>query len=84
MTKQIALRIPDEYLARIDAAVKGGRYPNRTATIRAALESFLTEERDRMIAETYRDAYGASEQEDWVGATGAEAIAEVIDADSTG
>src|SRR5438067_9091051 len=54
MTKQIAVRIPDEALAAIDAAVADGRFPNRTAAVLAGIESLLREERRRAIEEADR------------------------------
>lgn len=70
MAQQIAVRIPEEDLARIDAAVKRGRFPSRAAAVRAGLELLLKVEREREIAEEYRRAYSVSPQDDWVGEVG--------------
>lgn len=70
MAQQIAVRIPSEDLARIDAAVERGRFASRAAAVRAGLELLLKVEREREIAEEYRRAYAASPQEDWVGEAG--------------
>lgn len=57
MTKQIALRIPDEMLAKLDGYVGRGKFTNRTAAVRAAIEALIDEEEERQIAEEYKRAY---------------------------
>jgi Arc/MetJ-type ribon-helix-helix transcriptional regulator len=84
MTKQLAVRIPDDTLAAIDAAVAGGRFPNRTAAVLAGVESLLREERDRAIDEAYRRGYGAQPQEDWVGQAGLSAFSSFVAAEERG
>ncbi|HUA49709.1 MAG TPA: YlcI/YnfO family protein [Solirubrobacteraceae bacterium] len=50
MTKQIAVRLPDELVAFVDAVVESGRQPSRAAVVTRSLER----ERRRLAAE--RDA----------------------------
>jgi Arc/MetJ-type ribon-helix-helix transcriptional regulator len=70
MSEQVAIRIPAESLAGLDAAVLRGRFPTRAAAVRAAIEMLLRVEREREIAAEYRRAYGTPPQEDWVGEAG--------------
>ncbi len=78
MSQQIAVRLPDQALAGIDAAVAAGRYPTRAAAVRAGVERVLADEREREIAEEYRRGYGEHPQEDWVGEAGLRFMAEVL------
>lgn len=70
MTTQIPLRIPDEDLTELDAAIARGSFPNRSAALRAGLELLLREERERAIDDAYRRGYGEHPQEDWIGTDG--------------
>lgn len=70
VTMQIAVRIPDEHLARIDAAVAEGRYERRAAAVRAGVDRLLREERNREIAERYERGYARHRQEEWIGQAG--------------
>ena len=70
MTVQIPLRIPEDDLAELDQVVARGRFPNRSAALRAGLDLLLREERERAIDEAYRRGYGAHPQEDWIGEAG--------------
>ncbi|HEY8866379.1 MAG TPA: ribbon-helix-helix protein, CopG family [Solirubrobacteraceae bacterium] len=78
MSQQIAIRLPDEDLDRLDEVIAAGGYASRAAAVRAAIDMLLREEREREIADEYRRAYGEHPQEPWVGeaglALGAEAI----------
>jgi Arc/MetJ-type ribon-helix-helix transcriptional regulator len=47
MTKQIAVRLPDELVEFVDRAVESGSAPTRAAVVRRALER----ERRRAVAE---------------------------------
>jgi len=78
---QIAVRLSDDELARLDASVARGRYPTRAAAVRAGLERLLREERDRELADAYRVAYGRAPQDE-LGDAGAVLAAEVADEDS--
>jgi Arc/MetJ-type ribon-helix-helix transcriptional regulator len=50
MSKQIAVRLPDELVAFIDGVVESGRQPSRAAVVASALE------RERRRAAAARDA----------------------------
>ena len=63
MSQQIAIRLDDEDLTALDAAVAAGRYPSRAAAVRAGIGELLREQRDREIAEAYRRAYSEHPQE---------------------
>ncbi|MGH2714535.1 MAG: ribbon-helix-helix domain-containing protein [Thermoleophilaceae bacterium] len=79
MSAQIAVRIPERYLAAVDEAVRAGRFPSRAAAVREALERLLAEEREGEIVEQYRRAYSRDPQEDWVGRVGEALMAESIE-----
>jgi Arc/MetJ-type ribon-helix-helix transcriptional regulator len=70
MTTQIALRITDEDLAELDAAIALGSFRNRSAALRAGLDLVLREERERPIDDVYRRGYGEHPQEAWLGTDG--------------
>ena len=81
---QIAIRIADTDLDRLDAAVARGRFPTRAAAVRAGVDLLLRDERDREIEERYRRAYGAQPQDESTGRAGAILMATVIAAEETG
>jgi Arc/MetJ-type ribon-helix-helix transcriptional regulator len=70
MSVQIAVRLTDEDLGRLDAAVGRGVFPSRAAAVRVGLRRLLDAEREAQIAEAYRRGYGAEPQERWVGEAG--------------
>jgi Arc/MetJ-type ribon-helix-helix transcriptional regulator len=70
MGVQIAVRLPDEDLERLDAAVARGSYPSRAAAVRAGLRRLLVDEREARIAEAYRRGYAADPADREVGETG--------------
>ena len=78
MTIQIPIRIAEEDLAELDAAIARGRYPNRSAALRSGLKLLLRAEREREIEEAYRRGYGEHPQEDWIGEAGLWAGAELL------
>ena len=84
MTIQIPVRIPDEDLAELDAAIARGSFPNRSAALRAGLDLLLREERERAIDEAYRRGYGAHPQEDWIGEAGLSLFAALVKAEESG
>ena len=47
-----------------------GRFANRSAALRAGLDTVLREERERVIDDAYRLGYGKHPQEDWIGEAG--------------
>jgi Arc/MetJ-type ribon-helix-helix transcriptional regulator len=75
---QIAIRLADADLRRLDAAVAQGRYPTRAAAVRAGVERLLRDEREHEIAQQYRRAYGAQPQDDSTGRAGVALMATVI------
>ena len=58
MSLQIAVRLSDAEVEKLDALVAAGRYPSRAAAVRAGLELLFREEREREIVEAYRRGYG--------------------------
>jgi Arc/MetJ-type ribon-helix-helix transcriptional regulator len=70
MSVQIAVRLTDDDLERLDAAVARGVFPSRAAAVRAGLARLLGEEREAQIAEAYRRGYATAPQEPWIGAAG--------------
>jgi Arc/MetJ-type ribon-helix-helix transcriptional regulator len=70
MSVQIAVRLPDDDLERLDAAVARGVFPSRAAAVRAGLQRLLGEEREAQIAEAYRRGYASDPEADWVGEAG--------------
>lgn len=72
MSIQIAVRLAEEDLKRLDAAIARGAFPSRAAAVRAGLASLLREEREAQIDASYRRAYctGSPEEEDRVGEAG--------------
>ena len=84
MTIQIPVRIPDEDLAELDAAIARGSFPNRSAALRAALDLLLREERERAIDDAYRRGYGAHPQEEWIGDDGLALFEALVKAEESG
>ncbi len=70
MSVQIAVRLAEGDLERLDAAVARGAFPSRAAAMRAGLIWLLREEREAQIHAAYRRAYSTDPQEDWVGEAG--------------
>jgi Arc/MetJ-type ribon-helix-helix transcriptional regulator len=48
-TEQIAVRLPEEMLARLDALVGRGRFPNRVSAVRQGIELLIEVEEQRAI-----------------------------------
>lgn len=78
---QIAVRLPDTDLRRLDEAVALGRYPTRAAAVRAGVERLLHEEREAEIEAQYRRAYAAQPQEESGGRTGLALMAAAVTRD---
>jgi Arc/MetJ-type ribon-helix-helix transcriptional regulator len=53
----LAVRVPDDLLATLDALVADGRYPNRTAAVTAALERLVADEHRRAVDHQIVDGY---------------------------
>jgi Arc/MetJ-type ribon-helix-helix transcriptional regulator len=70
MSPQIAVRLADDDLRRLDAAIARGAFANRAAAVRAGLDRLLRDEREAEIAEAYRRGYAADPEEDAVGEAG--------------
>jgi len=70
MSTQIAVRLADEDLERLDAAIARGAFPSRAAAVRAGLDRLLSDEREAQISEAYRRGYATGDDEGVVGETG--------------
>ncbi|HKE99543.1 MAG TPA: ribbon-helix-helix domain-containing protein [Actinomycetes bacterium] len=49
MAQQLTLKLPEEDLARLDALIRAGRFPNRHAALRAAFERMLDAEGEALV-----------------------------------
>jgi Arc/MetJ-type ribon-helix-helix transcriptional regulator len=80
MTVQIAVRLPDDVLARLDGLVADGAYENRAAAVRAGIEALMERERrqatDRAVVAGYRRMPPTQAEEQAALASLREAIAE--------
>ncbi len=74
MTVQVPVRLTEEDLAALDAAVAAGRFASRSEALRAGLTHVLHQEREREIEEAYRRGYGEHPQEEWIGEAGLAAM----------
>jgi len=68
---QIAIRLPEEDLKALDAAIASGRYENRATALRQGLRGLLRREYEDDIARAYERAYAVHPQEDSIGEAGA-------------
>lgn len=75
MTTQVPVRLTNEDVAALDAAVARGRFSSRSDALRAGLAAVLREEEEREIDEAYARGYGRHPQEDWVGEAGLATLA---------
>ncbi|MCU0270488.1 MAG: ribbon-helix-helix domain-containing protein [Acidimicrobiales bacterium] len=57
MTTQIAVKLPDDLVERLDALVDAGRFPSRSSGVRRALETLLLAEERRRIDEGFRRGF---------------------------
>lgn len=79
---QIAVRLADEELERLDAAIARGAFASRAEAVRAGLVRVLREEREAQIEQAYRRAYAATPDEvDEVGEVGLSLGAELLSGD---
>ncbi|MFN0026017.1 MAG: ribbon-helix-helix domain-containing protein [Acidimicrobiales bacterium] len=67
MTRQVALKLPDELLDRLDALVAGGRFESRSHAIRGGLELVVEQEARRMIDEAFRIGFAALPEDEATG-----------------
>jgi Arc/MetJ-type ribon-helix-helix transcriptional regulator len=56
MTKQIAVKLPDDLVDEIDRLVDGGTFSNRSQAIRTGLEAMVAGQRRQEIDRQYRAA----------------------------
>jgi Arc/MetJ-type ribon-helix-helix transcriptional regulator len=70
MSVQIAVRLADEEIERLDAAVARGAFASRAEAVRAGLVRVLREEREAQIEQAYRRAYAAAPEQDEIGRVG--------------
>jgi Arc/MetJ-type ribon-helix-helix transcriptional regulator len=84
MTVQVPVRLTEEDVSRLDAAVASGRYRSRSDALRRGLELVLREERDREIEESYRRGYGKYPQEEWIGEVGLALLAQRVAEEEAG
>jgi Arc/MetJ-type ribon-helix-helix transcriptional regulator len=75
---QIAIRLADADLERLDAAVAEGRFPSRAAAVRAGVDRLLRDERDREIAGQYQRAYGTQPQDEAIGRANLALMATIV------
>lgn len=61
---QIATRLPEDDVARLDALVSEGRYASRADAVRAAVATFLEVERRRRVGEAIVEGYRRTPQSD--------------------
>ena len=59
MTVQIALKLPEELAARLDALVSAGCFENRTQAIRTGIEAVVAQHERRRIDQALIDGYTA-------------------------
>lgn len=58
MTTQIAVKLPDDVLARVDQLVSEGLFPSRSAAVRRGLEAILQARASQVIDRAYEEGYG--------------------------
>ena len=73
MSVQIAVRIPDALIGRLDDVVSAGRFETRADAVRAALEALLETERRAEVGRRIVEGYQRVPQEDADVATASEA-----------
>ena len=56
-TQQVAVRLPEPLLARLDDLVASGTYESRAAAVRAGIEAIARLERERRIDRAIVDGY---------------------------
>jgi Arc/MetJ-type ribon-helix-helix transcriptional regulator len=64
MSEQIAVRMPDELAAALEALVSSGRFPTKADAVRAAVEALLESERRRELGDKIADGYRRVPQDD--------------------
>lgn len=56
MTKQIAVKLPDELIGELDRLVAGGTFETRSHAVRAGVEAILSARRRADVERRYRDS----------------------------
>lgn len=64
MSEQIAVRMPDELAAAVDALVTSGRFPTKADAVRTAVEALVESERRHELGERIADGYRRVPQDD--------------------
>lgn len=57
MTVQIAVKLPDELVARLDELVRAGMFPSRSSGVRRALELLLGAEGRRRVDAAFAEGF---------------------------
>jgi Arc/MetJ-type ribon-helix-helix transcriptional regulator len=57
MTTQVAVRLPDDVVARVDELVASGSFGSRSDAVRAALESLLRTAERRAVDQSFADGF---------------------------
>lgn len=60
MTTQIAVKLPDEVVVAVDRLVSEGRFPNRSATVRRALDVLLASVERESVDQAFARGFGAT------------------------
>jgi len=58
MTVQIAVKLPDDLVSRLDELVRSGKFPSRSSGIRRALEVLLRAEERRRVDTAFAEGFG--------------------------
>lgn len=58
MTAQIAVKLPDDVLARVDELVREGSYESRSQVVRRGIDLVLAVERRSEVDRAYQQGYG--------------------------
>ncbi|MGH9185557.1 MAG: ribbon-helix-helix domain-containing protein [Acidimicrobiales bacterium] len=61
---QLAIRLPDEVMADLDALVAAGSFSTRTEAVRAAIVAMIDAERRRSVGHAIADGYRRTPQTD--------------------
>ena len=64
MTTQIAVKLSEELLARIDELVAKGVFQNRSSAVRQGLETVLNAHKRRAIDRAFRDGFARNAETD--------------------
>ena len=59
MTKQIAVKLPEELVGELDSLVERGAFPSRSQAVRTGIEAVVSSHRRQEEDRRYRDAASA-------------------------